>query len=320
MRWCCFTNKGAPFAKFYAELEHKHVLSFDGIRAQESQSRARYERDRDNTKYQKQYSAYPIFEWTTLEVWLYIFWNNLKFNELYEHGFARVGCWACPNNTMLDWFFFSKAHPDQVKSWFDFLDTFRKQQNTKMEEGEEYDLSWLEDGFWKQRRVRYNNIDNLVNISRQELHEDAGYGMIIDSVKYDLELKFPLTPKILDFLTVFGKPVQIGENSYTIRNKDLEIIFKINDTHLEFKIFNLLKEKDLKKLIARQINKVFNCIDCGACVGSCIHGAISINPKLHINPEKCNNCLVCTGTKYLDMSCIGIHYKENRKYIKLNEI
>ena len=40
MRWCCFTSKGAPLSKYYAEMEHSNVLSFDGIRARESNARS----------------------------------------------------------------------------------------------------------------------------------------------------------------------------------------------------------------------------------------------------------------------------------------
>ena len=86
---------------------------------------------------------------------------------------------------------------------------------------------------------------------------------------------------------------------------------------IKFYINDENKTEKLKSLILRQINKSFNCIDCGACVGSCSQGAITINPHFSIEEKKCKNCLICAGTKYLDMSCIAIHYKENRVLLKL---
>lgn len=104
---------------------------------------------------------------------------------------------------------------------------------------------------------------------------------------------------------------------YRIIHNDVTISFLENSKLIKFYIEDEAKTKELKKLIFRQINKSFNCVDCGACVGSCPQGAISINPHFYINENKCINCLICTGIKYLQHSCVALHYKENRILIKL---
>ena len=100
-------------------------------------------------------------------------------------------------------------------------------------------------------------------------------------------------------------------------NDGVVISYVEDGKEVKFFIENEKESEKLKSLILRQINKSYNCVDCGACVGSCSTGAISINPHFQIDESKCKNCLVCAGTKYLDMSCIALHYKEKRIYIKL---
>ena len=38
----------------------------------------------------------PIYEWGDSEIWDYIRENNIKYNELYDMGYKRVGCILCP--------------------------------------------------------------------------------------------------------------------------------------------------------------------------------------------------------------------------------
>jgi len=320
MRWCCFTNKGAPFSKFYANIEHKHVLSFDGIRREESNLRSNYPREMDNTKYEKQHSAYPILYWSTLEVWLYIIWKQLSYNRLYDHGFSRIGCWACPNNTKFDWYLFSKVYPEMVIDWFSLINDYRTQQNITMAAEKDfgktkdgYDLSWVEDGAWKSRRVKYHNVDNL-----DRLESPCG------KHDFDLYLKNSLPQNFIEFLKVFGNPKETtlpsGKIMYRVVNDDLVISYIEDGDTIKFYINDENKTKKLKSLILRQINKSFNCVDCSACVGACSQGAITINPVFRIDEKKCKNCLICAGTKYLDMSCIALHYKEKRILIKSKDL
>ena len=106
---------------------------------------------------------------------------------------------------------------------------------------------------------------------------------------------------------------------HRVVHKEVVISFIENGKAIKFHITEEAKSSKIKSLILRQINKSFNCVDCGACVGSCPQGAISINPHFKIDEKKCKNCLICTGTKYLDMSCIALHYKENRILCKLKK-
>ena len=38
----------------------------------------------------------PIYKWTDNDIWQYIEDRVMKYNPLYDKGFARVGCIGCP--------------------------------------------------------------------------------------------------------------------------------------------------------------------------------------------------------------------------------
>lgn len=38
----------------------------------------------------------PIIDWTTDEVWEFIRENGVRYCELYDQGFSRLGCIGCP--------------------------------------------------------------------------------------------------------------------------------------------------------------------------------------------------------------------------------
>jgi len=232
---------------------------------------------------------------------------------MYNYGFFRIGCWACPNNTKFD-------YPEMVKDWFQLINQYRHQQNRTMLNDEDidelddgYDLSWVEDGDWKGRRVKYHNENNL-----DRLESPCG------KHDFDLYLKHPVKDNLIEFFKVFGDPIisnlPSGEKMHRVVHDDLVISFIEDGKAVKFHITDETKTGKLKSLILRQINKSFNCADCGACVGSCPQGAISIDPHFKIDETKCKNCLICTGTKYLDMSCIALHYKEKRILIKMKDL
>jgi phosphoadenosine phosphosulfate reductase len=86
-RWCC------------AELKEIHgggrfVLL--GVRWQESvRRRSRKMVEVCSQGRQKRYLS-PIVDWTTDQVWQFIRSENLPYCSLYDEGFKRLGCIACP--------------------------------------------------------------------------------------------------------------------------------------------------------------------------------------------------------------------------------
>lgn len=101
MRWCCTIFKtGAIQRKIKTLFRNKNkIITFYGIRRSESASRSKYERETEGSKITKQITISPIIDWMDFDVWLYMLTTKIDFNYAYRLGYARVGCWCCPNNS-----------------------------------------------------------------------------------------------------------------------------------------------------------------------------------------------------------------------------
>jgi phosphoadenosine phosphosulfate reductase len=99
MRWCCTVHKSVPTIIKLRELTGNYdvkAVVFDGVRAEESASRAQYEKISIGAKNVNQINCSPILNWNTAEIYLYLLKNNILFNNAYRFGLFRVGCKVCP--------------------------------------------------------------------------------------------------------------------------------------------------------------------------------------------------------------------------------
>jgi len=302
MRWCCFTQKAAPINAFYSNLNND-VLSFDGIRRSESNSRAKFERLRKNTKIIRQISAYPIFEWFDFEVWLYLFFRKIPINPLYEKGYSRIGCWACPNNSRFDDYLLSKTHPDLLKKWTTSLLEYADKNGR--------DPDWVHSGKWKERTTKYKKFEicsmqNTCTVGNK-------YLFVLRHKKF--------TENNLEFFKVFGKKVVKdygNEELVQIIGPKVTIASCIDGNTMRVRFNDEASFSRSMFEIKKQLEKALNCVGCGACVGSCRFGAIEIKGYPRIDEEKCNHCLECVTSKHLKQSCITLHYKRERNVIQEN--
>ncbi len=298
MRWCCFTQKSSPINNYYRKLDSQ-VLSFEGIRKSESKRRTQYKRLRKSTKMIKQVSAYPILEWSDFDVWLYILSHSIPMNPLYLYGFSRVGCWACPNQGKLSEFFTNYYHPDLIKKWEQKLLEYAK-NNGK-------DKKWVKEGVWKSRKTKYKDVEVVTKSFNNEQNR----------IVYRFK-KERVSKETVQFLKIFGRYSESKENgseSIKIKGEDIKISTSIGSEIIKIE---LTKNNGVqaKKRFEKQIEKALNCIKCGACLGSCSKGAITIEKdKYRINEDLCNHCGTCTTCQYLDRACISLHYLSNRERI-----
>lgn len=99
LRWCCSVHKSTPQTLKMREITGKDDyigMDFVGVRAHESLARSKYDYENFGKKQKGQYSFNPILEWTSAEIWLYIFLNHLSINNAYKNGNSRAGCLFCP--------------------------------------------------------------------------------------------------------------------------------------------------------------------------------------------------------------------------------
>ncbi len=151
-RWCCKTCKLGPTSRLIDENYDDGVLSFIGQRRYESQQRMDQGSTWDNPWVPGQTSASPIQDWTAFHVWLYLFSKDAEWNEWYEKGFERIGCWVCPASDL--------AELDKLKEEFPEYERFEKALRRYADEN---DLSedWIELGLWRWLDVPENMGDLL---------------------------------------------------------------------------------------------------------------------------------------------------------------
>lgn len=101
-RSCCGIYKEGNIGKYLND--DKKILQFLGMRKSESRNRSTYTTVLKNNNWNKKqlinWNFYlPILEFDDLDVWSYLFYNDIEFNQLYRFGYGRVGCTKCPFRT-----------------------------------------------------------------------------------------------------------------------------------------------------------------------------------------------------------------------------
>jgi len=298
MRWCCFTQKSAPINDYLKKF-NQGVISYDGIRRAESMARMKYDRQHENTKITKQTSIYPLLEWSDLAVWLFLLNEGVPFNRAYRWGLSRVGCWACPNEGKISAFFLELQHPEMFRRWQMQLEEFA------MTNGK--DESWVKDGEWKKRRAAYQYSESAMKTQLCGQGRDFIYRLKNREIDKDM----------INFLAIFGdmeEGLNGSDNLVKIAGAEIDISTFFGSKEI---MVHLTGDNghDVLRLLEKQIEKGMNCIKCGACVGSCSRGAISVDEGFHIDKSHCTSCLICARGIFLKQSCTTIHYRRERNVI-----
>ncbi len=103
--WHLVERKGLPRrnARFCCEYLKEHSGAgrtvTTGIRWEESWRRKRRAMTETCRWVKAKSFLHPIIDWTTIEIWQYIFQEKLPYCSLYDEGFRRLGCVLCPMTT-----------------------------------------------------------------------------------------------------------------------------------------------------------------------------------------------------------------------------
>ena len=100
------------------------MLFLFGMRNDESNSRSGYTDIWINNKWGNRdwIGLLPIRKWSDLDIWLYIFRENIEINPKYRMGYSRVGCGiACPNYSKSTWVLDKYWYPNLHQRWRDIL-------------------------------------------------------------------------------------------------------------------------------------------------------------------------------------------------------
>ena len=276
-RWCCSVYKTSPVMNYLKSINNNKmpkIILFNGVRAEESSKRAEHTRIAHGVKHQSQTNVEVIKFWNDFEVYLYLFYADIKLNRGYRLGFDRMGCSICPLAKNKNDFMIKKVAPELAKKFIDIVIEDAKKLHIK-------DIDdYIKDGAWKRRNENNNNIDSMVQF-----------------VENNKELEMNLTnskENLFEWLKVLG--------DYKVNKKNNNIDIKINNkiSSIDYEISKnsiILKtdEKDISNIshLKRVAYKTNYCVHCGSCEAECPTGALSVFPKVKIDNNLCIHCSKC---------------------------
>lgn len=275
LRWCCTVHKAAPQTLKIREVLGKNDfvgMDFVGVRAQESAARAGYDEENYSKKQKGQHSHNSILDWTSTEIWIYIFAHDLPINDTYKKGNSRAGCLFCPMGGGKGDSFQYMSYPHEMDKYINLIKAMdaRDFGNARALE------SYVTNGGWNARK---NGRDLTINDQRYFEEVEDGK-LIIKVVRPSTDWKEWI--KTLGVLDV-KYTVEMTASGYTVTVDDA--VLNQNVT--------------LKRRFKQVFKKSAHCVGCRACEMNCRSGRLSFKDGLKID-----NCLYCGQCHEIDSGCL----------------
>lgn len=284
VRWCCTVHKTAPVINMLSDKFANGKLRcvmITGVRGDESVSRSEYDEMSMGKKMAGQYSFHPILEWSSAEIYLYIYSQGLLLNDAYTYGFNRVGCIMCPNSSEKHEYIKRQCFPELVDEYCE-----RITQNSAKDLSGDNAKIFLETGGWKSRLSGREL--KLSEEDRFQLNETSAY------------LKFTVNKLTPVWKTWYKTMGIIEENSGEIMLEYNSVWRKCRESEDEngglIEIENLGNSKNSIEFIflfKSVLAKSQYCIFCKTCVAECPHRNISMSDGKVTISDKCIKCHEC---------------------------
>ena len=293
IRWCCSVHKASPslfkvkeiLAESrkcpVADVKNFRVMAFIGVRAEESETRSTYDKISVSRKHPAQINFYPILQWTTAEIFLYLFAENLPFNQCYRNGLPRVGCKLCPMSSV--WYDCAVNHrySEETAPYVEIVRSLTNKNFVDDNDWQNYfsDRGWQARGSGKTLSIGKRKTETLRNGDR--------YSFIVMNANYSWR----------KWLPVLGDFVEVDKDKLSLQYEDTSIIFNV-DTQADKEIISLrvpvFDKKFIKflSLLKGILNKAAYCKNCGDCMIECPHGALTITTD-DIRIKNCRHCYRC---------------------------
>ena len=293
MRWCCAVHKSVPTILKLRELTNNYnakAVVFDGVRAEESARRARYDDVSIGAKNISQINASPIHKWNTAEVYCHLLHEGIFFNNAYRLGLFRVGCMVCPLSS--SWWdgIANTYYEDEMRPLLNKVEQYAKRTKVESEV-----VKYIEGGGWK-ARMGGRGLPNGGNRVKEQIRNNA-ISFTIDGMTQSWNNVSPLLGTIVEQDVTTGMQ-KIGNInfSYSIRQSDKHTIV----SYMPFSLMDRFVISHLRGIAY----KVAYCEGCKACVVQCPTGAFTIqaNGKILIRESMCVHCYNCLT--FSEKSCM----------------
>lgn len=288
-RWCCSVMKTAPLYRSLKVDGNKQarVLTFDGVRAEESTRRSGYNRIGKGVKHSTVINASPILSWNSVEIFLYLMKYNLPINPAYKVGVTRVGCVICPFSSEWNDMVINKIFCNSMRPFLSKVESKVSQLNIPDPE------NYIRTGNWKRRaggrdmnpdsslKILSHNPDLVVEIRNSHKNLTTWFSAVGDFNGNDKQG----TISFKGSLFTYAIKVKGNTSTITFPQSSVNALFQ--------------------GMIKRALYKACFCINCEACEVECPTGALSIVPQARIDKQKCVHCQKCLT--FHELGCVVAH-------------
>jgi phosphoadenosine phosphosulfate reductase len=265
LRWCCSVHKSTPQTLKMREITGKNNfvgLDFVGVRGQESAARSTYTYENYGMKQRNQHSHNSILEWTSAEIWLYVYANDVLINETYKKGNGRAGCLFCPMSSGPSDYLRYKSYPVEIDEFVSIIKTMNNWDEKK-------DIaSYITDGGWDNRCSGRGIENNFLRFKESCQNGNVSF-----------EITNPLSDRrewVKTFTTAIKYTVSETKTGYTVI---------VSEEALK-------NDPSFAKVFRQVFRKAAYCSGCRVCEANCKSGCIHFEMG-KVKISKCQHCLEC---------------------------
>ena len=291
IRWCCSVHKSTPQTIKMREItgNNNYVgMDFVGVRKHESLTRSKYSYENFGEKQKGQYSFNAILDWTSAEIWNYIFEKGIYINESYKKGNSRAGCLFCPMSGGLSDYIRRQSYMSEIDQYVDMIEETYSSSPSKPVE------SYIINGGWNARK---NGRELLNNKSRYVEKSEKGK-LVVDIIQPTSNWK--------EWIKTIGTLTEYN-NSYYVEFDGMQLPFEVQEKKNGYAVSlseDIIKNNPLFGKYFKQVfRKASYCIGCRVCETNCRKGAISFKDgKINIS-----DCIHCHQCHEIDSGCLLFH-------------
>lgn len=282
-RWCCSVHKTAPQVLLLRNILNKPDftgMAFVGVRGDESAARSKYDFVTFEGKHKGQYSCNVVLDWSSAEIFLYIYMNNLVMNEAYKKGNRRVGCLICPRAAERNDYMNHYCYYDEAEVLVDAIRTAYEKTFPSSQRLEEF----IRNGGWKARK---NGRDVSMAIDYTERKDTSD----------NVEIRFS-TPKTdwKEWIKTIGVLLN-NESPYKVSFRGSVLTFQYEETEKSNIVFidnqTARENPEFMKLLKNVFRKSASCVACKECQADCPYGNLEfVNGQAKIS-DQCKHCAQC---------------------------